>query len=175
MQSVSEPGSDISTSDEHTFESTSGEMFELDDTPEVPDVHDEADANANATGAGVSVSNTANILDEMNVKTPSQTPQAVEFYPFPPGASAGAGNNGGAGAQGGPVAFPAGGVSFPGSGGDGDGFDDDDDDDWVTPTPQPSSPRFPRRTHLRSQSLAAPTIRPQVPSTATATAAVPSR
>jgi len=50
---------------------------------------------------------------------------------------------------------------FPGSGADEDG-----DDDWVTPSPPPQF-STPRRTHLRSQSLAAPTIRPQVATTPT--------
>jgi len=47
---------------------------------------------------------------------------------------------------------PASHFPFPGSNGD-------PDDDWVTP-PTPLVASYPRRIHLRSQSLAAPTIRP---------------
>lgn len=117
MQSISEPGSDLS-SDEHTFESNSGDMFELSDT--TPDLQDES-----------------SMLAELNIKTPSQASQSGNFFPFP--------------SEGGPS-------------------EEDDDDDWVTPTPQP--PAQPRRTHLRSQSLVAPTIRPNALST---TSPLPSR
>lgn len=115
MQSISEPGSDLS-SDEHTFESNSGDMFELSDT--APDAQDEAA-----------------MMAELNLKTPSQSSQNSGFFPFPTESEVN------------------------------EDQDEDDDDDWVTPSLQP--PAQPRRTHLRSQSLVAPTIRPHSLSTAT--------
>lgn len=97
IQSVSEPGSELS-SDERTFESTEADIVELSDAvPEEPEV-------------------------EFETPPPAQHPP--NHFPFP-GSTAG-----------------------------------DADDDWVTP-PTPPMASFPRRIHLRSQSLAAPTIRPQ--------------